>query len=672
MLSSLTGLNFSLSVTSLPPATFAVVGFELMEAFSSPYALYVRLVSADPAVDFADVVDNPATLTVTDTGVVQRVISGIVTSFEQGDTGLHQTEYQLLIRPSLWRASLRQNSRIFQLQDIQTILDTLMTENHITDVAYAFRYPHPQREYCVQFGESDFDFIQRLTAEEGIFYFFEFTDNTHTLVFADDMAALGAGPVLPYNATDAAAPAASCISSFRRGSQMRPASVTMKDYTFKNPAWDARFIHEGRDLQNQQSDYEHYDYPGRFKDEIGKNFTRYRLEGLRNNAQQGNGHSNCFALQPGILFTLTAHPRLDLNTRWQPVSVIHSGTQPQALLASSGGEGTMLRSQFSFIPAGQTWRPGPHAKPVMDGPQIAKIVGPAGEEIYTDKHGRVRLQFPWDREANGDGSSSCWVRVSQAWAGQGWGAIAIPRVGQEVIVDFLGGDPDQPIVTGRTYHASNVVPNSLPAKKTQMSIKSKSYKSQGFNELRFDDATGAEELYLHAQKDMNTKVLNDRSTDVGNDHTETVKGNQTVTVDKNQTVTVKQNQLETVFIAKAETIGAAKTLTIGAAYQTTVGAAMNTSVGLEQGEQIGLDKTVKVGKTYAQTVGEDKTVTVKDNVRFVVGESFEIVCGNSTLRMDKEGNISINGHEFSLGTTGEQYYKADGDISMKGKTILEN
>lgn len=669
MLSSLTGLNFSLSVTSLPPATFAVVGFELMEAFSSPYALYVRLVSADPAVDFADVVDNLATLTVTDTGVVQRVISGIVTSFEQGDTGLHQTEYQLLIRPSLWRASLRQNSRIFQLQDIQTILDTLMTENHITDVAYAFRYPHPQREYCVQFGESDFDFIQRLTAEEGIFYFFEFTDNTHTLVFADDMAALGAGPVLPYNATDAAAPAANCISSFRRGSQMRPASVTMKDYTFKNPAWDARFIHEGRDLQNQQSDYEHYDYPGRFKDETGKNFTRYRLEGLRNNAQQGSGQSNCFALQPGILFTLTAHPRLDLNTRWQPVSVIHSGTQPQALLASSGGEGTMLRSQFSFIPAGQTWRPGPHAKPVMDGPQIAKIVGPAGEEIYTDKHGRVRLQFPWDREANGDGSSSCWVRVSQAWAGQGWGAIAIPRVGQEVIVDFLGGDPDQPIVTGRTYHASNVVPNSLPAKKTQMSIKSKSYKSQGFNELRFDDATGAEELYLHAQKDMNTKVLNDRSTDVGNDHTETVKGNQTVTVDKNQTTTVKQNQtctilqnqsttvkqnqtntvmenrVESVLLTSTEMVGLAKTSTVGAAYALTVGAAMNTAVALSQTEQVGINKSVIVGKKLS----------------FNAGEIVEVTCGASAIKMEAGGKVTITGTEF--------LFEASGPIRINGKDV---
>lgn len=528
MLSSLTGLNFTLS-SSLPPDTFAVVSFELLEAFSSPFTLHLRLVSTNPAVDFAAVMDNPATLTVTDTGVVQRTVSGIVSSLEQGDTGLHQTEYQMNIRPALWRASLRQNSRIFQLQDIQTIIATLMKENYITDVAYAFRFPHPQREFCVQFGESDLEFIQRLTAEEGIFYFFEFSGKKHTLVFADDMTALGKGPVLPYNATDAMSSPVNCVSSFRRGSQVRTASVTMKDYTFKNPAWAAEFQQTGKDLENQQASYEHYDYPGRYKNESGKNFSKYRLEGLRNDAQQGHGQSNDFALQPGILFTMISHPRPDLNTRWQPVSTSHSGSQPQSLLTNPTGQGTTLSSQFSFIPAKQTWRPYPLAKPVMDGPQIAKVVGPAGEEIYTDAHGRVRLQFPWDREATGDDRSSCWVRVSQAWAGHGWGAISIPRVGQEVIVDFLSGDPDQPIVVGRTYNASSVVPNGLPGSKTQMSIKSKTYKGVGANELRFEDKTSGEELYMHAQKDMRTEVKNDHSLTVeeGNRTVKILVGNET-------------------------------------------------------------------------------------------------------------------------------------------------
>ena len=661
MLSSLTGLNFTLVSSTLPPDTFAVVSFELMEAFSAPFALSLRLVSSNPDVDFSAVMDNPATLTVTDTGRVQRTVSGIVFSFEQGDSGLHQTEYQMLIRPALWRTSLRQNARIFQLQNIQSIFDTLMKEHGITRVAYAFFHPHPQREFCVQFAETDLAFLSRLAAEEGIFYFFEFTGTQHTLVFADDRTALGSGPVLPYNATDSSHSPESCISSFRRGSHVRPASVTLRDYTFKNPAWEARFDQKGSDLQNQLETYEHYDYPGRFKDESGKSFTRYRLDGLRNDAQQGSGKSNCSALQPGVLFTLTSHPRPDLNTRWQPVSVVHTGVQPRALLSSSDGEGTTLRSEFSFIPAGQTWRPYPHPKPVMDGPQIAKVVGPAGEEIYTDAHGRVRLQFPWDQEATGDDRSSCWVRVSQAWAGQGWGAIAIPRVGQEVIVDFLGGDPDQPIVTGRTYHASNVVPNSLPGKRTQMSIKSKSYKSTGFNELRFDDATGAEELYLHAQKDMNTKVLHDRTTSVDNDHTETVKGNQSVTVVKNQSTkvienqtnmvvqnqsnTVEQHKLETVLLTSTEMVGGIRSLAVGGMYDITVGAEMVTSVALDQTEIVGMSKSVDV----------------VNSLKVSAGEVLELTCGSGSIKMNKDGKVTITGTEF--------VFAASGQVNISGKDV---
>ncbi|CAM4250335.1 type VI secretion system Vgr family protein [Serratia silvae] len=672
MLSSLTGLNFTLVSASLPATTFAVVSFELQEAFSTPYALEVCLVSADPAVDFAAVMDNTATLTVTLAGVVQRSISGIVSSFEQGDTGLHQTQYQMVIRPELWRASLRQNSRIFQLQDIQTILATLMKENRITKVDYAFRYPHPQREFCVQFSENDLSFIQRLIAEEGIFYFFEFDEKGHTLVFTDDIFALQIGLELPYNATNAVASPELCISSLRLSSRIRPTSVTLKDYTFKDPIWRAEYDRMGRDLQNQQQVYEHYDYPGRFKDGIGEKFARYRLDGLRNDAHQGYGESNCFALQPGIRFTLGAHPREDLNTCWQPVQVIHRGSQPQALLTSSGGQGTTLSCQFSFIPDQQTWRPSPLPKPVMDGPQIAKVVGPAGEEIYTDAHGRVRLQFPWDREAKGDDTSSCWVRVSQAWAGEGWGAIAIPRIGQEVIVDFLGGDPDQPIVTGRTYHANNVVPNGLPAKKTQMSIRSKSYKSQGFNELRFEDATGAEELYLHAQKDMRTEVLHNRSTRVDNDHSEHVLGHQSVTVDKNQTIAVHMNeketvdmnqsllvgmnQTETVGMNKAETIGIAKALTVGMAWQTTVGMAMNTSVGVSQSSQVGLTKSLLVGQSYHIDVGKKMSVSVGERIEqsagkvaiYSAGEHLELVCGKARLVLTKDGGIFLNGQHIEL------------------------
>ncbi|HFP0963294.1 TPA: type VI secretion system tip protein TssI/VgrG, partial [Escherichia coli] len=250
-----------------------------------------------------------------------------------------------------------------------------------------------------------------------------------------------------------------------------------------------------------------FDYPGRYKDEQhGKDFTLYRMESLRSDAEKATGQSNSPKLWPGTWFTLTGHPQKMLNREWQVVQSILSGDQPQALHGSQG-RGTTLGNQLEVIPADRTWRPRLQSKPKVDGPQSAIVTGPAGEEIFCDEHGRVRVKFHWDRYHGMTEESSCWVRVSQAWAGPGFGNLAIPRVGQEVIVDFLNGDPDQPLVMGRTYHEDNRSPGDLPGTKTQMTIRSKTYKGSGFNELRFEDATDKEQVYIHAQKNMDTEVL---------------------------------------------------------------------------------------------------------------------------------------------------------------------
>jgi type VI secretion system secreted protein VgrG len=529
--SSPSGLQFTLTAGGLPPQTFVVTGFTLDEHFSRPFILSVGLASADPAIDFPAVLDRTATLTITQDGVEQRSITGMVTRFEQGNTGLHQTTYQMTVCPDLWRTTLRQNSRIFQQLNITAIITTVLKEHNIRDVVFSLRHAHPEREFCVQYQESDFDFLQRLTAEEGIFYFFECGNGRNTLVFADDCGSVPVSKVFPYQPGEASTTGEPAISSLTCSAQVRPAQVQLKDYTFKNPNWPAEFSKQMRDENLQQLYYEHYDYPGRFKDEAhGKDFTRYRLEALRNNAMTGQGSGNAIAIQPGKLFTLNNHPREDLNLPWQAVSTSHSGSQPQALETANSGTGTTLSSHFTFIRQSQNWRPAPLPKPVIDGPQIAKVVGPAGEEIFCDQYGRVRLQFPWDRYGKSDDQSSCWIRVTHPWAGQGWGMLAIPRVGQEVVVDFLHGDPDQPIVTGRTYHASNIPPGGLPGSKTQMAFRSKTHKGEGYNELLFEDAKGSERLSLHAQKDMSTEVLNDRSTRVVHDHTESVGNNQAITV----------------------------------------------------------------------------------------------------------------------------------------------
>ncbi|MCH9321203.1 type VI secretion system tip protein VgrG, partial [Citrobacter freundii] len=373
------------------------------------------------------------------------------------------------------------------------------------------------------------------------------------------------------------------------------------------------------------------------------------------------GVSNSAKLYPGKRFTLTGHPSLTLNREWQVTGCVLKGEQPQAQHGKQG-QGTTLSNNFDVIPTDRTWRSSPLPKPSVDGPLSAIVTGPAGEEIFCDEHGRVRVRFHWDRYCPGNEDSSCWIRVSQPWAGAGFGHLAIPRVGQEVIVDFLNGDPDQPIIMGRTYHQDNRSPGSLPGTKTQMTIRSKTYKGSGFNELRFEDATGKEQVYIHAQKNMDTEVLNNRTTDVKVDHTETIGNNQSITVGLGQTVTV----------GKENAGGHDQTILVTHDQSMSIGNDQTLAVTNNRTKTVGNDQDSKVTGNDTETVEKSQMITIGEALSVTVTDSIEFVCGKSTLRMDKDGYITINGHELSMGTTGDQIYKADGDVSMKGKKILEN
>ncbi|AFI91585.1 MULTISPECIES: type VI secretion system Vgr family protein [Pectobacterium] len=538
-----TGLQFTVKVGALPESTFAVVDFQLSEALNQPFALSLNLASALPGIDFGTVLDQPCELLVWYEGILQRRVSGIISAFAQGDTGFRRTRYQAEVRPALWRLGLRTNARLFQAQKPEAIIGTLLEESGITDYAFALRHDHAQREYCVQYRESDLAFITRLAAEEGLYFFHEFEEGKHRVVFADDAGALVKGPELFFNLATQGLSEGEYVRRFRYAEAVSTAEVALKDYSFKTPAYGLLHSKISGELAHQRESYQHYDYPGRFKqDPSGKAFTSYRLDALRANAMTGSGESNAAMLMPGSSFTLTEHPNPTLNSGWQLVAITHSGQQPQALEEESGGEPTTYSNSFEVISAKSTWRADLPYKPMVDGPQIATVVGPAGEEIYCDEYGRIKLQFPWDRYGSSDDQSSCWVRVSQGWAGGQYGLIAIPRIGHEVIVSFLEGDPDQPIVTGRTFHATNPSPYPLPANKTRTSLRTSTHKGAGFNELRFEDQAGQEEVFIHAQKDMNTVVLNNRTTSVTADHTESVGGNQAVSVVKDQSTEIQGQQ----------------------------------------------------------------------------------------------------------------------------------
>ncbi|ACX86198.1 type VI secretion system Vgr family protein [Pectobacterium parmentieri WPP163] len=538
-----TGLQFTVKVGALPASTFAVVDFQLSEALNQSFALSLNLASALPDVDFGAVLDQPCELLIWFEGELKRRVSGIISGFAQGDTGFRRTRYQAEVRPALWRLGLRTNARIFQAQKPEAIIGTLLEEAGITDYAFSLRHDHAPREYCVQYRESDLAFVTRLAAEEGLYFFHEFEEGKHRVVFADDAGALAKGPELFFNLATQGLSEGEYVHRFRYAERVSIAEVALKDYSFKTPAYGLLHKKMSSELAHQRESYQHFDYPGRFKkDPSGKAFSRYRLDALRAGAMTGAGDSNAAMLMPGNSFMLTEHPNLPLNTGWQVVAITHSGQQPQALEEESGGEPTTYSNSFEVISAKTTWRADLPYKPMVDGPQIATVVGPAGEEIYCDEYGRIKLQFPWDRYGASDDQSSCWVRVSQGWAGGQYGLIAIPRIGHEVIVSFLEGDPDQPIVTGRTFHATNPSPYPLPANKTRTSLRTATHKGAGFNELRFEDQAGQEEVFIHAQKDMNTVVLNNRSTGVGGSHEEKVRYDQLSVVGRDQTIEVVHNQ----------------------------------------------------------------------------------------------------------------------------------
>ncbi len=666
----LQGTHFTLEVDGLALDTFAVVGFRHSQSFSALFSLRVDAVSKDPAISFEQLLESNATLTVFKNNVPQRCIKGIIIASEQGDTGKNQTLYSLQIRPPFWRSTLRRNSRIFQNTDIQGIVSTLFGEMLVTKWQPELWADHSTREFCVQFMETDYDFIGRLLAEEGIFTYDKESEGEQQLILCDNAASLPDGEALSYHPEPGEDSSLYHVTQFRRSAQIRPAKVTTQDYTFKTPSWKGSFNYQGDNLNAQYPIYEFFDYPGRFKDDAhGKAFTQYQTEGWRNNAEQANGVSDSPKLWPGVRFELKAHPRADLNVQWQVISSELIGNQPQALIGSQG-TGTTLINHFQVIPGKQTWRPVPFSKPRIDGPQTAVVTGPPGEEIYCDEHGRVRVKFTWDRYNPQDDSSSCWIRVSQAWAGAGFGNLAIPRVGQEVIVDFLNGDPDQPIITGRTYHADNKSPGNLPGTKTQMTLRSKTYKGGGYNELMFEDATGQELLSMHAQKDMHTVVENncttevkkddstivthDRTVEVNNEQHNTVKKDCTLTVTEGtQSVTVEQGDQH----IKVNT--GQRSLFVANAHSVTVKAGGETNT-IQAGGQ---SNTITGNRILTVNEG-DQTTDIAGELKLTAGKAITITCGAAKLEIKNDGSVTLNGVKLT--------FTASGQVKVEGQEITLN
>ncbi len=479
------------------------------------------------------------------------------------------------------------------------------------------------------------------------------------------------------------------MQSFQWNESVRSTELTQRDYSFIQPKYNQQQQVSRQREGGEHGDYGLYNSYGRYKeDDSGQRFTQYQLEGLRNDASTGQGQSNGMHLSAGHRFSLTENPTEYLNRPYLVIAVTHSGQQPQALEEHAGEGATTYGNQFLVHAESEySWRPRQKHKPMVDGPQIAHVVGPEGEEIYTDEYGRVKLHFPWDRYSNEDDKSSCWVRVSQAWAGTRFGAIAIPRIGQEVIVDYLEGDPDQPIVTGRTYHAVNMPPYELPANKTQTGIKTRS--SQGgdsgtFNELRFEDKKGQEQVYIHAEKNQDNVVENDETTEVGRDRTEHVGRNETITIDHDRTETVHHNETITIDNNRTESVGVNESISIGSNRDESVGNNESVSIGSNQSLKVGKSQSISVGKTKTENIKVANLLTVGAGMQVAIGLSMntsvgassseqvglvkhvlagkqiQLVCGDSSLTLYADGKIALKGKEIEI--TGANSIKMNGEI----------
>ncbi|EKO3960554.1 type VI secretion system tip protein VgrG [Vibrio fluvialis] len=604
-------LKYQFHVEGLEDDTLVVRGFDGQETLSSEringqpchgFRYELELASRLAYLTPEMVVDKVAELTLyRDDMLVQRV-NGIVRRFTQGDTGHHHTFYSLTLVPALERLSLRHNSRIFQLNTVPEILSILLQEMGINDYAFALTRDCAQREFCVQYRETDLDFLHRLAAEEGLVYSFIHEEGKHTLIFSDASDSLPKlGEPIPYNTLAGGMIESPYISTLSVHTQSEVSQTALQDYSFKKPAYSFAQQAVGTEMAYQQPDYEHFDAPGRYKDDVsGKAFSQIRLDYLRRNARTATGKSNQPLLRPGVKFDLQEHLDDTLNRDWLVVSVTSQGTQPQALEEAGGHGATTYANQFSLIPAHRNWRATPQAKPQVDGPMIATVVGPEGEEIFCDEYGRVKLHFPWDRYSNGDEHSSCWVRVSQGWAGSQYGMIAIPRIGHEVIVSFLNGDPDQPIVTGRTYHATNTAPYALPDNKTKTVLRTETHQGQGYNELSFGDQADSEQIYLHAQKDFDGLIEND--------HTSVIKHDKHLTVENDRFTQIKNNQHLTVGGESRESVTGNRTLMVEGSLHVKTGSVWvnesGTEVHIKAGQKVvieaGSEITVKAGGSFVK------------------------------------------------------------------------
>ena len=719
----------------LAPDQLLVKDATVREQLGRMSAIDIDLLSPNESVALDDLLGRGMSIELVVAGDQPRFFHGIVAELSQtGRLGTY-ARYSARVVPWLWLLTRTSDCRIFQQKSIPDILKYVFREHGTSDFEDSLSGSYAPREYCVQYMETDFDFVSRLMEEEGIYYFFRHEKDKDTLVLCDSAGAHSTTP--SYESVSYFPPSENVVrkedhvSEWLLSHSMQSGKLTHTDFDFVKPRTSLLAQHSAAGSY-PKSDEELFAYPGGYYTvSEGSRYAQRRLEAVQHQHERVTGSGNVRGLAVGALFSLESYPRDDQNREYLVISAVHhlAGTDYESGVSHGVADVTV---EFEAIPSKQPYRsPLTTRRSRVAGPQTAIVVGAAGEEIYTDKYGRVNVQFHWDRVGKRDENSSCWVRVSQLWAGKNWGAMHIPRIGQEVIVSFLEGDPDRPIITGRVYNAAEMPVYDLPANATQSGIKSRSSKGgspANFNEIRFEDKMGSEMLTIHAEKDQEISVEHDESHTVGHDRTkvighdetttvqhdrtetvgnnenitivmnrtENVGVNESITIGANRTISVGASETATVALQRTHTVGINETITVGAAQEITVGAAQAETVGADQTINVGANRSVSTGSKQSVTVGDaasmsigadetrsvtggrttsigkDDALTITNNWTISAGDSVTITTGSASISMQKDGTIAIKGKDISLEGSGDINIKASGNITMKGSKILQN
>lgn len=677
--------RFFFTIEGLDPNALRVVRFSGQEGLSELFLFDIIVASESSDLEFNAVVGKPAKIVLHGDEREPRYIHGIVNRFELGEVGKKLTTYRATLVPAVIKLEHRADCRIFQDKTVAAIIEEVLKGVGLTagnDFTFAIRGNQPPRTYCVQYREPDWAFICRLLEEEGYFYFFKHSADGHVLVMTDTNGTcekITGNSKIPYRAPSGALAKGEHIHRFQMSGEMRSGATSARGYDFEKP----NVAIEGETKADIDTNLSVYDPIHADAERSPVDRTKIRLEERRVFVRAGNGESACERLAAGSTFSLEDHPRDSFNSAYLVTHMEHRGFEPaMGQLMGMTGE-VRYENRFECIPESTPFHPPQLTpRPTIKGLQTAIVVGPKGEEIYTDKFGRIKVQFHWDKLGKKDDKSSCWLRVGQSFAGPGWGAVFLPRVGQEVLVDFLDGDPDRPLVVGAVYHGVNKQPYALPDEKTKTTIKSStSPGGAGFNELRFEDKKSNEEVFLHAQKDLTVQVLHDTKRTIGHDEVHQVDNDRTKKVKHDEVHDVGNDRKRNVGRDETATIGRDRTMDVGRDRIESVGQNLTLSVAKSSTEDIGEDASETTGKSKSLAVGTDYTIDVTGSMNATVsgsqsedtkldrnikvGDKLVIEVGAVKVTIEKGGKISIQGGPVSIQSTGNVEVKSSGNVSVQ-------